>query len=82
MKINWTVRFKNKTFLAALMALVVSFDSDMPALFGVVSGVAENVVLTLCNTVLTLLVGVGVLADPTTKGLADSDRAMQYQEPK
>ena len=24
----------------------------------------------------------GVLADPTTKGLADSDRAMQYDEPK
>lgn len=82
MKINWTVRFKNKTFLAALMALVVSFVYDMLALFGVVTGVDESVVMTLCNTVLTLLVGVGVLADPTTKGLADSDRAMQYQEPK
>lgn len=82
MKINWTVRFKNKTFLAALMALVVSFVYDMLALFGVVTGVDESVVMTLCNTVLTLLVGVGVLADPTTRGLADSDRAMQYQEPK
>lgn len=82
MKINWTVRFKNKTFLAALLALVVSFVYDMLALFGVVPGVDESVVMTLCNTVLTLLVGVGVLADPTTKGLSDSDRAMQYQEPK
>ena len=82
MKINWTVRFKNKTFLAALLALVVSFIYDMLALFGVVPGVDESVVMTLCNTVLTLLVGVGVLADPTTKGLADSDRAMQYDEPK
>ena len=81
MKINWTVRFKNKTFLAALLALVVSFIYDMLALFGVVPGVDESVVMTLCNTVLTLLVGVGVLADPTTKGLADSERAMQYQEP-
>ena len=82
MKINWTVRFKNKTFLAALLALVVSFVYDMLALFGVVPGVDESVVMTLCNTVLTLLVGVGVLADPTTKGLADSDMAMKYQEPK
>lgn len=81
MKINWTVRLKNKTFLAALLALVVSFVYDMLALFGVVPGVDESVVMTLCNTVITLLVGVGVLADPTTKGLADSERAMQYQEP-
>lgn len=82
MKINWTVRFKNKTFLAALLALVVSFVYDMLALFGIVPGMDESVVMTLCNTVLTLLVGVGVLADPTTKGLADSERAMQYDEPK
>ena len=39
MKINWTVRFKNKTFLAALLALVVSFVYDMLALFGIVPGV-------------------------------------------
>ena len=82
MKINWTVRFKNKTFLAALLALVVSFVYDMLALFGIVPGVDESVVMTLCNTVLTLLVGVGVLADPSTKGLVDSERAMTYDEPK
>lgn len=82
MKINWTVRFKNKTFLAALVALVVTFVYDLLAMFDIVPKVGEDMVMSLCNTVLTLLVAVGVLADPTTKGLADSDNAMTYIEPK
>lgn len=82
MKINWTVRFKNKTFLAALLALVVTFVYDLLALLGFMPSVDESMVMTLINTVLTLLVAVGVLADPTTKGMGDSDIAMTYIEPK
>lgn len=82
MKINWTVRFKNKTFLAALLALVITFIYDLLALLGIAPSVDESVVVTLANTVLTLLVGVGVLTDPTTKGMSDSAQAMTYEEPK
>lgn len=80
--INWGVRLKNKTFLAALAALVITFIYDLLALLGIVPGVDESVVTTLMNTVLTLLVGVGVLTDPTTKGVGDSAQAMGYSEPK
>lgn len=82
MKINWTVRMKNKTFLAALAALVITFVYDVFALLGLAPGVDENTVLTLVNTLLTLLVGVGVLVDPTTAGMSDSAQAMTYSEPK
>lgn len=82
MKINWAVRLKNKTFLAALAALVIQFIYDILALIGVVPSVDESVVTTLCNTILTLLVGVGVLVDPTTSGVSDSSQAMTYTEPK
>ena len=82
MQINWKVRMKNKTFLAALLALMVSFIYDLLAIWGIAPSVDESMVMTLCNTTLTVLVAVGVLVDPTTKGLADSDRAMTYSEPE
>ena len=80
--INWKVRFKNRTFLAALLALVVTFVYDLLAIVGIVPSVEESVVMSLINTVLTLLVGVGVLVDPTTHGLGDSEQAMTYEQPK
>ena len=82
MQVNWRVRFQNKAFLASLSALAVTFVYDLLALFDIVPGVEESVVLTLCNTLLTLLAGVGVLTDPTTKGVFDSERAMTYERPQ
>lgn len=82
MSINWTVRLKNRTFLAALAALIITFIYDLLSLLGIAPGVEESVVMTLINTVLTLLVGVGVLTDPTTAGIGDSAQAMTYDEPK
>ena len=37
--------------------------------------------MNMVNQVLTFLGLVGVLVDPTTAGLGDSDRAMGYSEP-
>ena len=36
---------------------------------------------TFIKTLLTLLVGLGVLVDPTTQGVSDSERALMYVEP-
>lgn len=82
MKINWSVRFKNKTFLAALLALIVTFVYDLMTAFGIAPSVEQSAVMTLANTILTILVGIGVLADPTTEGIGDSAQAMTYVEPK
>ena len=81
MKINWKVRLRNKTWLAALLALVVTFVYNMLAAFDVVPAVTEEWVMGIISTVLTLLTALGVLIDPTTQGVADSDRAMMYVEP-
>ena len=43
--------------------------------------ITKNCVMELLNQVLTFLGLIGVLADPTTTGLGDSDRAMGYSEP-
>lgn len=82
MTINWTVRFKNKVFLASMLALIVSFAYDALALLGIAPGIDESTVMALVDTVLKVLAAVGILVDPTTAGLSDSTQAMGYSKPK
>lgn len=81
MKINWKVRIRNKAWLAAAIALVVSFAYDLLAMFDVVPAVSEDWVMSLTQTVLTALAMLGVVIDPTTHGISDSERAMLYDAP-
>ena len=81
MKINWKVRLRNKTWLASLMALVVTFVYNLLAMLEIAPAVTEDWVMGIISTVLTLLTALGVLIDPTTKGVSDSERAMLYVEP-
>lgn len=78
MKINWKVRLRNKTWLTSAAALCVSFAYDLLAMLDVVPPLSQDWLLTLVQTVLTLLTALGVVIDPTTAGAQDSDRAMQY----
>ena len=41
----------------------------------------QSLVLQLLNQVLTFLWLIGVIVDPTTAGIGDSERAMGYEEP-
>ena len=81
MKINWKVRFKNKVWLGSFFSLIVGFVYSMLALFDVFPEVTQSLVMQLLNQVLTFLGLIGVLVDPTTAGLGDSERAMGYEEP-
>ena len=78
MKINWKVRLRNKTWLASVLALVVGFAYDLLAMVEFVPPLSEDGLLSLFQTILTLLTALGVVIDPTTDGAADSDRAMRY----
>lgn len=80
--INWTVRLKNKTWLASALALIVTFVYDLLAMLDVVPPVGEEWVLDVINTALMLLGMMGVVTDPTTKGMGDSAQALTYTEPK
>lgn len=81
MKINWKVRLRNKPWVAGLIGVIVTFAYDIMAAFEIVPAVDESHVMSVIKTLLTLLVGVGVLIDPTTQGVSDSERAMMYVEP-
>ena len=81
MKINWKVRLKNKVWLGSFCSLIVGFVYSMLALFDVFPEVTQSLVLQLMNQVLTFLGLIGVIVDPTTAGLSDSERALGYEAP-
>ena len=81
MKVNWKVRFRNKTWLTMFISLVVGFVFNMLKLFDIVPTFTENLVMNIVGQVLTFLGLIGVIVDPTTAGFDDSNRAMEYTEP-
>ena len=81
MKINWKVRLRNKPWLMSFTALVITFVYDLLAMLEVVPAVSEEKIMGIVQLVLTLLTALGVLIDPTTQGVQDSDRALLYVEP-
>lgn len=82
MKLNWKLRLKNKTTLFALIGAVIALVYQVLGIFDVVPGVSEEVVVNLVGIVINILVGVGVIVDPTTAGVGDSEQAMTYTDPK
>ncbi len=81
MQINWKVRFKNPVWLGSFFALLVGFIYSLLDMFGIVPGLSQESVLRIIQEVLTFLGLIGVLVDPTTAGISDSNRAMTYTVP-
>lgn len=84
MSINWRVRIKNKTFWLALIPAVLLLAQQVAGLFGVALdfGQLQDQLTAIVGTVFTLLAIMGIVADPTTAGVGDSEQAMTYTEPK
>lgn len=84
MKINWKVRFKNKWFWLAIIPAILTagqavarlagFDIDVSELSGKLTEVVEAVFVVLAI--------IGIVNDPTTAGISDSQQAMTYEKPK
>ena len=82
--INWTVRLKNKNFWLALIPAVLLLIQTVAAVCGYTLDLGElgNRLIAVVNAVFGVLVILGVVVDPTTKGVADSNQAMEYKKPK
>lgn len=80
-KINWKVRFKNKVWLTSFISLIIGFIYNVLNMFDIFPPVTESLVMNIVSQVLTFLGLFGLIADPTTEGLYDSQRALQYEEP-
>ena len=81
---NWIVRLKNKNFWLTLIPAVLLLVQTVAAVFGfeLDFGDLGNQLLAVVNAVFAVLVILGVVNDPTTAGLGDSEQAMTYKTPK
>lgn len=82
--INWKVRIKNKNFWIALIPALLLLVQVVAAVFGFAIDLGDlgNKLLAVVNAVFAVLSILGIVTDPTTQGVADSNLALTYEEPK
>lgn len=84
MNINWQVRFSNKNFWLSIIPAVLLLIQVCLVPFGYEwdFGVLNQQLAAIVNAVFGVLAILGVVTDPTTKGVSDSKQAMTYIAPK
>lgn len=82
--INWKARLKQKGFWIGMVGVVGAAVTGVAAQFGVQIDVGQytDAASALITGIFAVLGVVGVVNDPTTKGLGDSEQALTYEEPK
>ena len=82
MNINWKLRIKNKTTLTAILAAVVALVYSIAGLVDTFPDISQESLWKCIEIVVEILVLLGIVVDPTTSGVSDSERAMGYSDPK
>lgn len=84
MNVNWEVRVKNKNFWMSFIPAVLLLIQAIASVFGynIDFGELGNKLLVVVDAVFAILTLLGIVNDPTTATLSDSDLAMTYSEPK
>ena len=82
--INWQVRIKNKSFWLSLIPAVLLLIQVVAAVFGFELDLGDlgNKLLDVVNAVFAVLAILGIVTDPTTAGVGDSQQALGYIKPK
>lgn len=81
-KINWKVRMQSGAFWAGVLSAVAVAVFAILDLCGVQTGVTVEKIINVGMLVLAALSAIGVISDPTTKGLSDSRQALTYEKPR
>ncbi len=84
MKINWTVRLKNKNFWITIIPAFLLLVQVVLHVFGVNLDLGDigNKLLAVVDAVFVVMSILGIVTDPTTAGVSDSEQAMTYDKPK
>ena len=88
---NWKIRFKNPAFIITtaipgaiiLAQMILAFINEfiVPTGYSITDDAIKGFMGIVNFFALTFL-GIGGVVDPTTKGIADSQQAKTYTEPK
>ena len=79
---NTKLRFKNKATLTALIGTVLLLIKQIAEIFGFDISTQITQVGGIVGTLLTILAGLGILVDPTSKGVKDSGFVHTYDKPR
>lgn len=84
MTVNWRVRIRNKNFWLALIPALLLLVQVCAAPFGYAwdFGVLSAQLAAIVNALFAVLAIMGIVADPTTAGVGDSEQALSYEKPK
>ena len=84
MNINWKVRIKNKAFWLAIIPALILLIQGVAAVFGFTLDIGDlgNRLLAVVEAAFVVLSILGIVNDPTTASLSDSENAMTYDKPK
>lgn len=66
-------RLKNKTFVVSMLAAIVAFIYQILGILGVTAPITQDEVTQVILILVNLLVGLGILVDPTTSGITDGN---------
>ena len=84
MKVNVPVRFKNPWFWVGVVSVAITAIGVDPMTFTSWAAVLDGIKAVLSNPVQLCTMCLAVLSvfiDPTTAGLSDSERALEYTKP-
>ena len=82
MKIKWKLRLQNKATLIALVTAVIAFVYQILGFAGVVPAISESQSVECAGMLINILAMLGIVTDPTTAGVSDSEQALTYDKPK
>lgn len=78
MKLNFRARLHNRAFVITMSTAAIAFVYQILSLVGITPRVSEESTVQLVMLAVNILCALGVLIDPTTEGISDSERAMKY----
>ena len=78
MKINWKVRFRNYKWLIFFTGQVLTLVYTTCTVFGINIPIPKESITEVAILLFNVLGALGIIMDPTTKGVGDSERALTY----
>lgn len=71
---NIKQRLKNKTFVVSMLVAIIAFIYQILGIIGVTAPITQDEVTQVVMIIVNLLVGLGILVDPTTAGISDGNK--------
>ena len=78
--INWLIRFKSKKFWVSFIPAMLLLVQVVLVPFGYDFQIEpiNSQLLAIVNALFVVLTLLGIVVDPTTEGIADSEKAQKY----